>query len=89
LKSLPIFSGIWQNILIDFITNFPSLLFRKKAYDSILIVINRYSRIIQFIPYNKNMDAPELTEIIKNQKFKYFVLFSSYVTDKGILFISN
>jgi hypothetical protein len=74
---------------MNFITDLPSLLFKKKAYDSILIVITRYSRIIQFISYNKNMNAPKLTEIIKNQIFKYFDLFSSYVTDKGILFISN
>jgi hypothetical protein len=74
---------------MNFITDLPPSLFKEKAYDSILIVINRYSRIIQFIPYNKNMDAPELTEIMKNQIFKYFDLFFSYVTDKGILFISN
>ena len=51
---------------MNFIINLPPSLFRGKAYDLILIVINRYSRIIQFISYNKNMDAPELTEIIKN-----------------------
>jgi hypothetical protein len=51
---------------MNFIINLPLLLFKEKVYDSILIVINKYSRIIQFIPYNKNIDAPELTEIIKN-----------------------
>jgi hypothetical protein len=74
---------------MDFIIDFPLSLFREKVYDSILVVINKYSRIVQFIFYNKNMDAPELTEIIKNQIFKYFNLFSLCVTDKGILFISN
>jgi hypothetical protein len=51
---------------MNFITDFPLSLFRGKMYDSILIIIDKYSRIIQFIPYNKNMDAPELTEIIEN-----------------------
>jgi hypothetical protein len=74
---------------MNFVTDLPPSLFREKAYDSILIVINKYSRIIQFIFYNKNMDAPELTEIIKNQKFKIFNLFSSYITDRGTMFISN
>jgi hypothetical protein len=51
---------------MNFIINFPLLLFREKIYDSILIVVNKYSRMIQFIPYNKDMDAPEFTEIIEN-----------------------
>jgi hypothetical protein len=89
LKPLPISNRIWQNILIDFITNFPLSLFKEKVYNSILVVINRYSKIIQFIPYNKNMDAPKLTEIIKNQNFKYFNLFSLYIIDRKTLFISN
>jgi hypothetical protein len=74
---------------MNFIINFSLSLFRRKIYDSILIVINKYSRIIQFIPYNKDMDVPKLTEIIKNQNYKYFDLFSSCVIDRGTLFISN
>jgi hypothetical protein len=74
---------------MNFVTNLPPSLFREKVYDSILIIINKYSRIIQFIPYNKDIDVPELTEIIKNKKYKYFDLFFLSVTDKGILFISN
>jgi hypothetical protein len=74
---------------MNFIINFPSSLFKGKVYDSILIVIHKYSKMIQFIFYNKNMDAPELAEIIKNLIFKYFGLFSLYVMDKEILFISN
>jgi hypothetical protein len=50
---------------MDFIINFPLLLFKEKIYDSILVVIDRYSRMIQFILYNKNMNAPELAKIIK------------------------
>jgi hypothetical protein len=51
---------------MNFVINFPSSLFKGKAYDSILVVINKYSKIIQFISYNKDMDVPELTEIMKN-----------------------
>jgi hypothetical protein len=51
---------------MNFIIDFPLLLFKGKIYDSILIVINKYSRMIQFISYNKDMDVPELAEIIDN-----------------------
>jgi hypothetical protein len=49
---------------MNFIIDFPPLLFREKIYDSILIVIDRYSRMIQFIFCNKDIDVPELAEII-------------------------
>jgi hypothetical protein len=74
---------------MNFVTDLPPSLLRGKAYDSILVVINRYSRMVQFIPYNKDMDAPELAEIIESQIFKYFSLFFSCVTDRGTLFISS
>jgi hypothetical protein len=51
---------------MNFVTNFPLLLFREKIYDSILVVIDKYSRIIQFISCNKDMDAPELAEIMES-----------------------
>jgi hypothetical protein len=51
-----------------FVINLTPSLIRGKAYDSILVVINKYSRMVQFIFYNKNMNAPELTEIIKKLK---------------------
>jgi hypothetical protein len=51
---------------MNFVINLSPLLFRGKAYDSILIVINKYLRIIQFISYDKNMDVSEFAEIIKN-----------------------
>jgi hypothetical protein len=51
---------------MNFIIDFPLSLFKGKAYDLILIVINRYSRMVQFIFCNKDMNVPELTEIIEN-----------------------
>jgi hypothetical protein len=66
LKFLPIFSGAWQNILMNFVIKLPPSLIKEKVYDLILIVIKKYSRKIQFIYYNKNIDVPELAEIMKN-----------------------
>jgi hypothetical protein len=47
----------------------PSSFYREIVYDFILIVINRYSKMVQYIPYNKDIDAKELAEIIKNRIF--------------------
>jgi hypothetical protein len=54
---------------MDFVIGLPLFFYRGIAYDSILIVINRYSKMVQYIPYNKDMDAEELAEIMKNRVF--------------------
>jgi hypothetical protein len=60
---------IWQDIVINFVIRL-SLSFHKKiAYNFILIVINRYSKMVQYIPYNKNIDAEKLAKIMKNRIF--------------------
>ncbi len=60
LMPLPQPEGIWKKILIDFITGLPLSLYRKIVYDAILVIIDRYSKIIQFVPYNKKTTAEEL-----------------------------
>ena len=63
---LPQPEGIWKEILIDFITDLPPSFYREIAYDAILVIIDKYSKIIQFVPYNKETTAEELAKIIKN-----------------------
>jgi len=78
---------IWKKILIDFITGLPPSLYREIAYDAILVIINKYSKMIQFVPYNKKTTAEELAEIIENEIIKYFGIFKFCVLNRGSLFI--
>jgi hypothetical protein len=73
---------------MDFVTGLPPFFHRGIAYDAILVVINRYSKIIQYIPYTKDTDAEKLAEIIKNRIFQHFGMFKSCVFDRGSLFTS-
>ncbi len=88
LIPLPQPENIWKKILINFITDLPLSLYRGIAYDTILVVIDKYSKIVQFVPYNKKTTAEELAEIIENKIIKYFGIFKSCVLDRGSLFIS-
>jgi hypothetical protein len=73
---------------MDFVTGLPSFFYRGIAYDFILVVIDRYSKIIQYIPCNKDMDAKKLAEIMKNRVFQHYSIFKLYVSDKENLFTS-
>ena len=74
---------------MDFVINLPPSLLRRNAYDSILVVIDWYSKMVVFIPYIKDMDATDLIEAIESNVFMFYGLFELCVSDKGSLFISD
>ena len=73
---------------MNFITGLPPSLYKEIVYDAILVVIDKYSKMIQFVPYNKKTTAEELAEIIENKIIKHFGIFKSCVSDRGSLFTS-
>ena len=89
LQPLPMPKGPWKDIAMDFITDLPPSLFRGKAYDSILVVADRYSKMVVFIPCNKTMEATDLAEAMESNVFKHYGIFESCVTDRGSLFTSG
>lgn len=88
LAPLPRPKGVWQDIAMDFVTGLPPSLHRGIAYDSILVVVDRYSKMVQYIPCNKDMDAEELAEIMEDRVFQHYGMFKSCVSDRGSLFTS-
>lgn len=45
LSSFPVPSRPWQEIILDFITGLLPFRFRSRVYDSILVIINRYTKM--------------------------------------------
>jgi hypothetical protein len=64
----------WSEISIDFITGLPP--YKNPAggpdFNTILIVINRYSKMAKYITYYKTVNSPELTKIIWKYVFSIF-----------------
>jgi len=89
LQPLPMPSVPWKDIAMDFITDLPPSLFRRNAYDAILVVVDRYSKMAVFIPCTKDMDAVELAEALESNVIRYYGMFGSCVSDRGSLFTSG
>ena len=72
LEPLPVPLGPWQEVLLDFITQLPRSYIGTAEYDTILVVVDHYTKMAKFIPTTTDIAAPEFTALFyKNIELKY------------------
>ena len=72
LEPLPVPSGPWQEVSLDFITQLPRSHIGTAEYDAILVVVDRYTKIAKFIPTTTNIATPKFIALFyKNIELKY------------------
>jgi hypothetical protein len=57
------------------------------VYNTILVVVCRFSKIVRFIPYYNTVDVDELDTILINKIFSKYDTPRLIVSDRGIIFI--
>ncbi|RMZ86289.1 hypothetical protein DV736_g6486, partial [Chaetothyriales sp. CBS 134916] len=62
LASLPMPSKPWEEITLDFITDLPASSLKEYVYNAILIVVNRFTKLIRYLPARKDWTAEDLAE---------------------------
>ncbi|MBW0462885.1 hypothetical protein O181_002600 [Austropuccinia psidii MF-1] len=70
---------------MDFITQLPL----SKSFDSILVAVERFSKMAIFIPAYGKITALDLAQIFINYVFLKHGLPASIVSDRGSLFVSS
>jgi len=68
----------WTHILADFITKLPL----AQGYNLILVVVNRLTKIVHFIPTTENMMAEGLTRLFRDNVWKLHGLSESIISDR-------
>ncbi len=64
--------GLWQEVSLDFIIQLPSSYIGTKEHDTILVIVDRYTKMAWFILITTNLIAPEFATLFyKNIKLKY------------------
>ena len=69
----------WTHILADFITKLPL----AQGYDSILVVVNRLTKIVHFIPTMEKTSVEGLAWLFKDNMWKLHGLPESIISDRG------
>ena len=86
LQSLPIPIHCWKNLLIDFVTGLPR---KGDSYDSILVIVNRLTKMVYYEPVKVIIDAPGLFKVIIDVVVRHYGLSDLIVNDRRSLFISK
>ncbi|MBW0565145.1 hypothetical protein O181_104860 [Austropuccinia psidii MF-1] len=85
LKPLQIPSGPWNSLTMEFITQFPL----SHNFDSILVVVDRFSKMEIFIPTYGTITALDLAQLFISNVFSKHGLPASIVSDRRSLFVSS
>lgn len=85
LCPLPIADDIWRSITMDFIVKLPT----SRGYDSILVVVDRCSKMSHFIPCRESLTAADLADLLFHNVFKLHGLPDEIISDRGPQFVST
>jgi len=75
----------WMHISADFITK----LLLAQGYDSILVVVNRLTKMVHFIPTTEKTSAEGLARLFRDNVWKLHGLPKSIISDRGPQFAAG
>jgi len=75
----------WMHISADFITKLPL----AQEYDSILVVVNRLTKMVYFIPTTEKTLAERLVRLFRDNMWKLHGLLESIILDRGPQFVAG
>lgn len=90
LAALPIPNLPWQEISMDFITDLPKAKgAESKTYDSILVIVDRFTKYARYIPTTSKLTSDGLATIFLHTIFKDYGMPNGIVSDRGVIFTGS
>lgn len=85
LHPLPIATLPWTSISMDFVVKLPI----SEGHDSVLVVVDRMTKMAHFIPCTESLDAPGLVNLVRRNIFRLHGLPTDIISDRGATFVSK
>ncbi|KAB5587886.1 Retrotransposable element Tf2 [Ceratobasidium theobromae] len=85
LKAMDVPMGPWEDITYDMIVKLP----KSNGWDSILVVVDRFSKMAHFLPCNEKMTAEELAGLFVKNIWKLHGTPKVTISDRGTTFTSK
>jgi len=75
----------WTHISADFITKLPL----AQGYNSILVIVDRLTKIVHFIPTTEKTSAEGLARLFRDNVWKLYGLPESIISDREPQFVAG
>ena len=85
LKPFSVPSGPWEDISYDFIVKFP----KCQGNDSILVVVDRFSKMMHLIPCKETATAEDVAQMFLQHVWKLHGTPKRGVSDRGPTFVMS
>ena len=85
LHPLPVPEKPWSSISMDFITDLPD----SKSFDTIMVVVDRLTKMAHFVPCNKTITGEETAKLFIDNIYKYHGFPEDIISDRGSQFVSK
>ena len=87
-QSLPFPMELRQDWTIDFIMGLPPSLQRGSKFDTILVMADRFTKYLIYLPAWKDWDSNTLANVLIEAVFTKYSMPVSFTSDRGLLFTS-
>ncbi len=90
LQSLPMPMHRWKDLSMDFVTGLPVSTNRNgETYDSILVIVDRLTKMVHYEPVKVTIDASDIAEVIIDVIVRHHGLPDSIISNRGSVFTSK
>ena len=87
LKLLSISTRVWDSVTMNFITDLSSSKnYNRAVYNTVLIMIDRLTKMTHYTVMRKNIDASTLTELFLYKYVRLHRIFNNLITDWEVIF---
>jgi hypothetical protein len=83
--------GVWQDVALNFVTKLPLFkeLITGMIYDSIMVVTDRLTKYVYFIPYLESFSAEDLAYMFYKYVITNYRFSQRIISNRDKLFISR